>query len=166
MEEEKRKFDELKKERLDLEEKLKLTVANLEEHKVKIEGQDKTLEELRAQIDTKKASVATLENSIKEETKVHTKEERDNRKLAKDNAALEAKLKFIREKYDFNSNVRNLKPDEFTELENTNTEVSAFFLFQTGHQNCEPVQAASDGRAEGILDPGEQPERLDLLRLI
>ena len=42
-------------------------------------------------------------------------------------------MKFIREKYDFNSNVRNLKPDEFTELENTNTEVRGNVLFSIGY---------------------------------
>lgn len=166
VEEEKRKFDELKKERLDLEEKLKLTIANLEEHKKKIEDQGKQLEDLRAQIDTKKASVATLENSIVEETKVHTKEERDNRKLAKDNAALQAKLKFIREKYDFNSNVRNLKPDEFTELENTNTEVRRIVNLSIGYQDRKSIQAASDRREKGIFYPGKQFERLNLLSMI
>jgi len=124
VEEEKRKFDELKKDRLDLEEKLKLTTSSLEEHKLMIEDQDKMLEELRAQIDTKKASVDTLNNQISTDAKINEKEEKDNRKLDKDSVALKAKLKFIQEKYDFNSNVRNLKPDEFTELENTNTEVS------------------------------------------
>jgi hypothetical protein len=136
-------------------------MASLDEHDKMILDQNAELDALKAQIDAKKASVAALDASIAAETKVHIVEERDNRKLAKDNAALAAKLKFIREKYDFNSNVRNLKPDEFTELENTNNEVSSFLPL--GHQDGVAVQAASDGCEEGIFDFGEQPEGLNLL---
>lgn len=99
-------------------------MKSIEEHKGLIEEQDKSLEDLKAQIETKKAAVEGFNNQIDADTKVHAQEEKDNRRLAKDNAALKAKLKFIQEKYDFNSNVRNLKPDEFTELENTNQDVS------------------------------------------
>jgi hypothetical protein len=48
VEEEKRKFDDLKRERLDLQERLKLAQASIEEHKEMIADQDKELEDLRA----------------------------------------------------------------------------------------------------------------------
>jgi len=88
-----------------------------------ISDQDKELADLKAQIEAKKAAVLLLDTQMLEDNKDNVIEERDNRKLAKDNAASGAQLKFIQEKYDFNSNVRNLRPDEFTELENTNNEV-------------------------------------------
>jgi hypothetical protein len=67
--------------------------------------------------------VETLTDSITEETKINNVEDKRHRIVSQQNAALTAKLAFIQDKYDFNSNVKNLKPDDFQQLEDTNTEV-------------------------------------------
>jgi Mg2+ and Co2+ transporter CorA len=103
--------------------------------------------------------VETHNNAIEEDTKTNLVEEKDNRKLAKESAALQAKLKFIQDKYDFNSNVRQLKPDEFTELENTNEEVIWLLIYFPGDQDCRTLQGQTDHSQERIQQYREQHER-------
>lgn len=79
-----------------------------------------------------------LETLIKEKTKVvedmtthnnelqtdYMKEDAIHRRQAQTAAALDAKLKFIQDKYDMTSNVRGLKLEELAQLENSNVMVS------------------------------------------
>lgn len=113
LEEEKRKYDDHLNNKLDLEEKMKLATESMEDYKGMIDVQDAEIAELKAQIETKNASVNALTAGNDEAKKINFAEDKRHRILSKENAALTAKLKFIKEKYDFTSNVKNLKPDEF-----------------------------------------------------
>jgi hypothetical protein len=61
---------------------------------------------------------------VEEARKVNLFEEEKNRKYAKANAALKAKLKFIEEKYDYTSSATKLSLDDFRELVQSNTSVN------------------------------------------
>lgn len=53
---------------------------------------------------------------IEEDRKIKIIEEEKNRKYAKANAALQAKLDFIEKKYDNSSIAKNMSLDDFKEL--------------------------------------------------
>jgi hypothetical protein len=58
--------------------------------------------------------------AVEEARKINLFEEEKNRKYAKANAALKAKLQFIEEKYDYTSSATGLSLDDFRELVQSN----------------------------------------------
>ena len=65
-----------------------------------------------------------VEESVKHEKELNKIEEERYRKLSQFNAALKAKLEFIKNKYDFTSNVKVLSTDDFKSLISSNNTVS------------------------------------------
>jgi len=65
---------------------------------------------------------------VDEARKVNKVEEDKFRKLSHTNAALKAKLEFIKSKYDFTSNVKTLSTDDFKALISSNDVVSKSFI--------------------------------------
>jgi len=61
---------------------------------------------------------------VEEARKVNLFEEEKNRKYAKANAALKAKLDFIETKYDYTSSAKNMSLEDFKDLMNSNANVN------------------------------------------
>jgi hypothetical protein len=61
---------------------------------------------------------------VEEARKVNLFEEEKNRKYAKANAALKAKLDFIETKYDYTSSAKNMSLEDFKDLMNSNSNVN------------------------------------------
>jgi len=82
------------------------------------------LKDLSDKISQKQTDVNGKLKLVEEARKVNTFENDKNRKYAKANAALKAKLQFIEDKYDYTSNAKNLSIEDFKELMNSNTSVN------------------------------------------
>lgn len=117
---EKKKYESLLDEKLEIDEKLIISTKAFEETKEKIIAQDKIIEEFKAKIEAQTKVTDELTHKIDEEKKINRVEEEKFRKLAQMNAALKAKLQFIESKYDFTTNVNVLNSDDFKSLMNTN----------------------------------------------
>ncbi len=117
---EKKKYESLLDEKLEIDEKLIISTKAFEETKEKIIAQDKVIEEFKAKIEAQTKVTDELTHKIDEEKKINRVEEEKFRKLAQMNAALKAKLQFIESKYDFTTNVNVLNSDDFKSLMNTN----------------------------------------------
>lgn len=117
---EKKKYETLLDEKLEIDEKLIISTKAFEETKEKIIAQDKVIEEFKAKIEAQTKVTDELTHKIDEEKKINRVEEEKFRKLAQMNAALKAKLQFIESKYDFTTNVNVLNSDDFKSLMNTN----------------------------------------------
>ena len=89
-----------------------------------VEVQGEGLQDLSAKIGQKQAEVNGKLKLVEEARKVNSYENEKNRKYAKANAALRAKLQFIEDKYDYTSNAKNLSIEDFKELMNSNTSVN------------------------------------------
>ena len=61
---------------------------------------------------------------VEEARKLNLFEEEKNRKYAKANAALKAKLDFIETKYDYTSSAKNMSLEDFKDLMNSNANVN------------------------------------------
>jgi hypothetical protein len=62
---------------------------------------------------------------VEEARKINIFEEEKNRKYAKANAALKAKLEFIEQKYDYTSSAKQLSIEDFKDLMNSNQNVNS-----------------------------------------
>jgi hypothetical protein len=62
---------------------------------------------------------------VEEARKTNKFEEEKNRKYAKANAALRAKLEFIESKYDFTSSAKSMSIDYFKDLINSNSDINS-----------------------------------------
>lgn len=124
LEEEKKKYEGLLDEKLEIDEKLLQATRDLEDTKAKLAAQEVFIGELRAKIDAQAKITEDLNAKTEEEKKVNKVEEERFRKLAQTNAALKAKLEFIQSKYDFTTNVKVLNTDDFNSLMNSNNTVS------------------------------------------
>ena len=76
------------------------------------------------EIESKQADVNKRLKAVEEARKINLFEEEKNRKYAKANADLKAKLQFIEEKYDYTSSATKLSLDDFRELVQSNTSVN------------------------------------------
>ena len=133
LDDEKKKYETLLDEKLEIDEKLVISTKAFEETKLKIEGQEAVIGDFKAKIEAQTKITDELTQRIDEEKKVNRVEEERFRKLAQMNAALQAKLDFIQSKYDFTTNVNILNSDDFKSLMNTNEMVSMLKdLFGTG----------------------------------
>lgn len=128
LEDEKKKYDTLLDEKLEIDEKLVISTKAFEETKVKIEGQEAVIADFKAKIEAQTKVTDELTQRIDEEKKINRVEEERFRKLAQMNAALQAKLDFIQSKYDFTTNVNHLNSDDFKSLMNTNEMVSHYMI--------------------------------------
>lgn len=136
LEEEKKKYEGLLDEKLEIDEKLLQATRDLEDTKAKLAAQEIFIGELRAKIDAQSKITEDLNAKTEEEKKVNKVEEERFRKLAQTNAALKAKLEFIQSKYDFTTNVKVLNTDDFNSLMNSNNTVSfALTLLPIGQRD-------------------------------
>ncbi len=124
LDEEKKKFEQLLDEKLELDEKMKLTNKSFEETKAKNEQTTEVIRGLKDNIDAQTKVTEDLSQRVEEAKKTNKIEEEKFRKLAQMNAALKAKLEFIQTKYDFTTNVNHLNSDDFKTLMTTNELVS------------------------------------------
>lgn len=120
LDEEKKKYETLLDEKLEIDEKLKNTEKALEETKLKLAQQQEVIINLKGQIEGQSKITEDVAAKVDEEKKVNRIEEERFRKLAQMNAALRAKLEFIESKYDFTTNVNVLNSDDFKTLMNSN----------------------------------------------
>jgi hypothetical protein len=79
---------------------------------------------MKIEIDAKQAEVNANLKSVEEARKMNLYEEEKNRKYAKANAALKAKLDFIETKYDYTSSAKNMSLEDFKDLMNSNSNVN------------------------------------------
>ena len=133
LDEEKKKYEGLLDEKLEIDERLLHATKDLEETKAKLAGQEVFITELKAKIEAQSKITEDLNAKTEEEKKLNKIEEERFRKLAQMNAALRAKLEFIKQKYDFTTNVKVLNTDDFNSLMNSNTTVKtqSFSLITT-----------------------------------
>jgi hypothetical protein len=95
LEDEKKKYDVLLEEKMELDEKYKIADGALKELKDKYRDQEEQKDTLRKKIDLQLAFVNEKENKVKDAKEMNKIEEERHRKLSHINAALKAKLKFI-----------------------------------------------------------------------
>lgn len=133
-EDEKKKYETLLDEKLEIDEKLSISIKAFEETKEKIAGQELVIADFKAKIEAQTKVTDDLTQKIDEEKKVNRLEEERFRKLAQMNAALKAKLEFIESKYDFTTNVNHLNSDDFKSLMNTNEMVRLPSITNIGQQ--------------------------------
>eukprot|EP00347_Sterkiella_histriomuscorum_P012977 403366488 len=124
LEEEKKKYEGLLDEKLEIDERLELTLKSLDHYKDKIKEQLDLIAQLKAQIDGQQKISDDLTAQVEEERKVNRIEEERFRKLAQMNAALKAQLQFIQTKFDYTSNVNVLNTDDFKTLVTSNDMVN------------------------------------------
>lgn len=129
LDEEKKKYESLLDEKLEIDEKLTIATALYEETKIKLKAQEEVITQLRAQIEAQSKITEGLSLKVEEEKKVNKIEEERFRKLAQMNAALKAKLEFIQSKYDFTTNVNMLNSDDFRTLMTSNDMVRILTCF-------------------------------------
>jgi len=166
LEEEKKKYETLLDEKLDIDEKLAVAQKSLDFYKAKLDRQHHKLDKLKAKIDEQQKVADGLAADVDHERQTNKIEEERFRKLAQMNAALKAKLQFIQTKFDFTSNVNLLNTDDFKSLVTSNDMVSAFFFekvltLSVGELDREGVRGKT-GRGEG----GNPEIRGDEVRLL
>lgn len=103
---------------------MKLTTEKFEVTTKNIEIQEKELKQLRETIEEKQAVANATLKEVEEARRVNTFEEEKNRKYAKANAALKAKLDFIESKYDYTSSAKSMSIEYFKDLMNSNQSIN------------------------------------------
>jgi hypothetical protein len=124
LEEEKKKYEGLLDETLEVKERLIIATKAFEETKIHVKEQEEVIAKLREKIEAQQKVTEELALKVEDEKKVNRIEDERFRKLAQMNAALKAKLDFIQSKYDFTTNVSVLNSDDFKSLMTSNEMVS------------------------------------------
>lgn len=124
LQDEKEKFDKLLNERLEIDKQLELCVKDFEDHKVITDDQDTQIGELKGDIEVLEGEVKVLDETAVEDRKTNDKVEGVYRKLAQKNAALKAKLHFLKKNFDVTKNVKKLNMDDFSQLTTSNNSVN------------------------------------------
>lgn len=106
-------------------ETFKLASQKNDETEAILEKQNEELDLMKTTIKTKQSEVDGKLKEVEEKRKVNLYEEEKNRKYAKANAALKAKLEFIETKYDYTSAVKNLSPQDFSDLISSHVAVNS-----------------------------------------
>ena len=154
LDEEKKKYEGLLDEKMDIDEKLALATKAYEETKERLKAQQEVIDKLKAQIEGQSKVTEDLNTKLDEEKKINKVEEERFRRLAQMNAALRAKLEFIQSKYDFTTNVNILQSDDFKQLMNSNDMVR---IKVTRNLNVgEPHDEGFCGQAGGHKDRGPE----------
>lgn len=122
--EEKDKLDQLTDETVQLTETLRLTIEKCKITQMVADDQEKELNSMKNEIDAKQSEVNKEFKSVEDARKLNLYEEEKNRKYAKANAALKAKLDFIETKYDYTSSAKNMSMQDFKDLMNSNSNVN------------------------------------------
>jgi chromosome segregation ATPase len=125
LDEEKKKYEGLLDEKLEIDEHLRVATRDMEETKSKLAEQDAFVADLKAKIEAQTKVTEELNAKTEEERKINRLEEERFRKLGQMNAALRAKLEFIQAKYDFTTNIKVLNTDDFNSLVSTNNIVKS-----------------------------------------
>lgn len=105
-------------------ETLRLTKEKYVTTEANIKEQTTELGDLKKTIDDKQTSVDDKLKKVGDARKLNLFEEEKNRKYAKANAALKAKLDFIETKYDYTSSAKNMSLEDFKDLMNSNNNVN------------------------------------------
>ncbi len=121
---EKEGYDNLLKDKMEIEEKLKrLNVEFADDTKVVTE-QDKLLLELRAEIEKEQAEFNELDEKCVAHRKIKKTEEEKNRHLQQQFTSLMAKKEFIETKYDYTSAPADMNLETFKQIVASNNDVN------------------------------------------
>ena len=127
---EKDKYDDLLNEKLVLDRITEEMKNNLDKNTATVEQQDGDIGELKTVTDELDKEVKDLNNQNTDAIALNKEVENKYRRLAKTNLALQAKLEFLFKNYDFSSNVKGLRLEDFRNLvmsnEKVNENVSSF----------------------------------------
>ena len=121
---EKDNYDQLLRDKMELEERLARLKVVLELDTEAVTEQDALLAELKQQIEAEQAEVDTLEESVVEARKVKKFEEERNRHVQQQNTALSAKHEFIEANYDYTSTPNDLNLEIFKQIVQSNSDVN------------------------------------------
>lgn len=121
--EEREKYDALLAQRMEIDEQVRLKQLKLTDDTAKVADQDKSLADLRAQIDAEQAKLEETNQGLDAARKLHRREEENQRELSLKNAALNEKLAFIQAHYDYKSQVKKMDLDKFSKLTSSNMQV-------------------------------------------
>lgn len=126
------------KERLEKEEQRRLWKLELEQLNKKIEEQDAKLKVLGDANEVLGKAVDEKQKSVLEQRQIKQVETEKNYTYSKNHAALTAKLSFIEANYDYSTQPKNLRLEDFRELMNSNNGVNeAVSQFQVHLQKCQ-----------------------------
>ena len=121
---EKENYDNLLKDKMEIEEQLTRKTVELEEDTKTVEEQQKLLDELKAQIEAEQADVDALQEDVTEGLKVKKEQDERNRHVQQQFTALDAKKEFIEANYDYTSNVNEMNLEIFKNIVQSNKEVN------------------------------------------
>lgn len=121
---EKDKYDDLLNEKLVLDKLTELMNADIDKNKGVMEQQDADITELKGETDELDKEVKDLNAQNTEAQGLNKEVENKYRRLAKENLALKAKLEFLFSNYDYSSNVKGLRLEDFRNLVMTNEKVN------------------------------------------
>lgn len=128
----------LEDERLTLLEKQRLGTAELKKLNEAILIQETSLGTLKIDNDGLGKAVDAQQKIISEERKTNQKEQDKNNVYKKNHAALKAKLDFIEKNYDYSSQPKAMRLEDFKDLINSNNSVNgAVEVFQTHLALCQ-----------------------------
>lgn len=109
---------------MEIDEQVRLKQLKLTDDTAKVADQDKSLADLRAQIDAEQAKLEETNQGLDAARKLHRREEENQRELSLKNAALNEKLAFIQAHYDYKSQVKKMDLDKFSKLTSSNMQIN------------------------------------------
>jgi chromosome segregation ATPase len=122
--EEKDKFDQLRKEVMEIEEQLRLSKIGLAEDTAAVDVQDQELAELNRKITEEQKQYDDFTQQLVDQRRIKEREGERNRQLAQTFTALSAKKQFIQSEYDYSEDVGQIKVDQFRDIMRTNDSVN------------------------------------------
>ena len=121
---EKDNYDNLMREKMELEERLGRLKVILEIDTEAVKEQDELLAELKKQIEAEQAEVDALEEGVTEARKIKKQEEDRFRHVQQQYTALSAKNEFIEANYDYTTTPGELNLEIFKQIVQSNSEVN------------------------------------------
>ena len=108
------------RDKLELDEQFKRKAEALDIDTDVVDEQDKLLAELKRQVEAEQAAVDVLEDSVTEAKIMNREQEDRHRRVEQENTALQAKLEFIEENYDYTSTAETMNMDIFNQIIRSN----------------------------------------------
>ena len=124
IEEEQFKHDELKSQRMELEEVLTMKGKQIAEDSAYNKETEIQIAKLQAEVDKAEQEVNLKEAALREENVVNKTESKRNYELKQIDAALRSKLSFIEKNYDYSSNINTMSVDLFNQVMRGNSELN------------------------------------------
>lgn len=119
--EEKEKYNTLKNDHIDLDERIHLKKKAIIEDGAYNKETEVVIATLKKEIEKLEKDVNTKQKSLDDEQALNRDESKKNRSLAQKKSALTAKRQFIEDNYDYSSNVKDLSIELFKQIQASNT---------------------------------------------